>query len=112
LNQALTLSPAPTAALCFNDVVAIGAIHALARQGLTAGVDFSIVGFDNILEATNVAPSLTTVGVDAEALGERAADLLLQKIGAGSPHVDNYLGEAQLIVRESCGGRRAEQNGS
>jgi LacI family transcriptional regulator len=110
LNEALTLSPAPTAAMCFNDAVAIGAIHALARQGLTAGIDFSIVGFDNILEAANVAPSLTTIGVDAEALGERAAYLLLQKIGNGSSHVDNYVGETQLIVRESCGGWRADPN--
>jgi LacI family transcriptional regulator len=109
LNQALALSPAPTAAMCFNDIVAIGAIHALARRGLKAGVDFSIVGFDNIVEAADVSPSLTTLGVDAGLLGERAAQLLLETIDTRSSHVENYVGDAQLIVRESCGGRRADQ---
>jgi LacI family transcriptional regulator, galactose operon repressor len=104
MNRALSLLPAPTAALCFNDVVAIGAIHALNRRGLQVGADCAIVGFDNILEAADVG--LTTIALDAEALGERAAHLLLEQIETGSPRVEHYVGEALLIVRQSCGSSR------
>ncbi len=106
MNQALLLTPAPTAALCFNDIVAIGAIHALSRQGLKAGVDFAVVGFDDIAEAAQMAPPLTTIAVDAKGLGERAARMLLRQIESGAPRVETYVGAARLIVRESCGAAR------
>jgi LacI family transcriptional regulator len=101
--QALSLAPAPTAALCFNDIVAIGAVHALARRGLTAGVDFAIVGFDDIAEAAQMAPPLTTLAVEAKGLGERAARMLLRQIETGAPSLETYVGAARLVVRESCG---------
>jgi LacI family transcriptional regulator len=106
MNRALTLSPRPTAALCFNDIVAIGAVHALSRRGLEAGVDFAVIGFDDIAEAAQMAPPLTTVAVDATGLGERAARMLLKQIETGAPKVETYIGEARLIVRESCGAAR------
>jgi LacI family transcriptional regulator len=53
-----------------------------------------------------MAPPLTTIAVDAKDLGERAARMLLAQIGARSPRTEIYVGEAQLIVRESCGERR------
>ena len=79
--------------------------HALSRQGLTAGVDFAVVGFDDIAEAAQMAPPLTTVAVDAKGLGERAATMLLRQIESG-PRVETYIGAARLVVRESCGASR------
>ncbi len=107
MNQALRLAPAPTAALCFNDIVAIGAIHALSRHGLKAGADFAVVGFDDIAEAAQMAPPLTTIAVDAKGLGERAARMLLRQIESGAARAETYVGAARLVVRESCGERRA-----
>ncbi len=92
--------------MCFNDIVAIGAVHALSRHGLKAGEDFAIVGFDDIAEAAQMAPPRTTVAVDATGLGERAARMLLRQIETGAPKVETYIGEARLIVRESCGASR------
>jgi LacI family transcriptional regulator len=106
LDRALLAPQRPTAALCFNDIVAIGATHALARAGLRTGVDFAIVGFDDIAEAAQMAPPLTTVAVDAAGLGERAARMLLKQIDSGAPRVETYIGEARLVVRESCGAAR------
>lgn len=106
MNHALSLPFRPTAALCFNDIVAIGAVHALSRRGRQAGVDFAIVGFDDIAEAAQMSPPLTTVAVDATGLGERAARMLLRQIEIGVPCVETYVGEARLIVRDSCGARR------
>ena len=74
LQQILALPDPPTAALCFNDVVAIGALHALAAGGMTAGRDFAVVGFDDVADARLIQPALTTVAVESRMLGERAAD--------------------------------------
>jgi LacI family transcriptional regulator len=107
VEQVLGLAEPATAVLCFNDIVAIGAVHALARAGRTAGVDFGVVGFDDIAEAQHMSPPLTTVAVDTFGLGERAASLLLHQIVAGESKVENYVGDARLIVRESCGAGRS-----
>ena len=62
LEQALTLADPPTAALCFNDVVAFGVLHGLAARGLRPGSDFAVIGFDDVQDARHMA--LSTVAVD------------------------------------------------
>jgi LacI family transcriptional regulator len=103
MNALLAHDPRPSAAVCFNDVVAIGAMLALARQGLVAGRDMAVVGFDDTAEARHVSPALTTISVDAAGLGERAAQMLLRRIGQGGRSAETHVGEARLVVRESCG---------
>ncbi|HEX2508974.1 MAG TPA: LacI family DNA-binding transcriptional regulator [Microvirga sp.] len=110
LAHALALPEPPTAVLCFNDIVAVGVVHALAQRGLRAGIDVAVVGFDDIAEAEHMAPPLTTVAVDTIGLGEKAAQMLLRQIESGRPRVETYTGEARLIVRESCGASRAHSN--
>jgi LacI family transcriptional regulator len=92
----------PTAVVCFNDVVAIGAMLAMGRKGVVAGRDMAITGFDDTAEARQVSPPLTTIAVDAGDLGERAAQMLLRQIASGSRAQETYIGEARLVVRESC----------
>lgn len=106
MAHALALPEAPTAVLCFNDIVAVGAVHSLAQRGLKAGGDVAVVGFDDIAEAQHMAPPLTTVAVDTLGLGERAAQMLLRQIESGTIRVESYVGEARLVVRESCGAAR------
>ncbi len=99
----------PTAFVCFNDVVAIGAMLPLPRHGLGAGRDMARTGFDDTSEARQISPPLTTVAVDAADLGARAAQMLLRRIEAGPaepPGRDVYVGEARLVVRGSCGAPR------
>jgi LacI family transcriptional regulator len=110
LAQVLGLADPPTACLGFNDVVAIGAIHALAERGRAAGRDFAVVGFDDIAEARAMAPPLTTVAVDGEGLGERAARLLLRRIEAPGGRDEVVIGPAQLVIRQSCGARAAAED--
>jgi LacI family transcriptional regulator len=108
LEQVLALADPPTSALCFNDVVAIGAIYALDRRGLAAGRDFAVVGFDDIADARLIHPPLTTVAVDCRRLGEHAAAVLLQQLaGAAGPR--HVTGEARLVVRASCGAAGSTQ---
>jgi LacI family transcriptional regulator len=73
---AAALADAPTAFLCFDDVVAQGAIGALSRLGLRVPDDVSVVGCDDTL-ATSVFPPMATVSLDYESAGREAIDLLL-----------------------------------
>jgi LacI family transcriptional regulator len=103
MAAALALSDRPTAVVCYNDVVAIGAMLAAARRGLVVGRDIAIVGFDDTSEARHVSPALTTVAVNAVGLGERAAALLLERITDRSLAPKIHVGPADLVIRESCG---------
>ncbi len=95
-----------TAALCFNDVVAIGLIRAFAAAGVEAGRDFAVVGFDDIDEARHIFPALTSVAVNGRALGARAAQLLMRQLASGDFAPENILSPTTLVVRVSCGASR------
>jgi LacI family transcriptional regulator len=99
LTAALSLSPAPTAAVCFNDVVALGGIEALRSSGKEPGRDFSIVGFNNIADAH--FGGLTTVDTSPAKIGEAAADLLLHRITEPTAPVRQVILTPRLIARES-----------
>jgi LacI family transcriptional regulator len=103
LDAALALPQPPTAALCFNDAVAFGAMLALRKRGLEPGRDFAVVGFDDVVEAAHYVPALTSVAVDTGGLGERAAQVLLRLIQSGTTRAENHVGAVKLMVRESCG---------
>jgi LacI family transcriptional regulator len=103
MNAALAMGAPPSAVLCFNDIVAIGAMIAVSRRGLTVGKDVGIVGFDDIAEATLVVPPLTTIAVNGQTLGEHAARLLLDQVRDGPQAIGTYVGDARLVVRGSCG---------
>jgi len=95
----LARSPSPTAILCYNDLVAVGALHAIAAAGLSCPGDVSVVGFDDIPIASMVSPALTTV---AQAVGEMArwsVDRITTQIAAnrGEGAV-----EPPEVVRKSC----------
>lgn len=77
--------PTLRAAVCFNDLVALGMSSAFAQAGVTIGRNFFLVGFDDIEEAALVYPQLSSVHCDVKAFGERTAGILL-----------NWLENAQL----------------
>jgi LacI family transcriptional regulator len=108
LAAALNLSPAPTAAVCFNDVVALGAMEALRSSGKEPGREFSIVGFNNIADAH--FGGLTTVDTSPAKIGEAAADLLLHRIKEPSAPVRQVILTPRLIVRQSTAGIRPGLN--
>jgi len=103
MSAVLALPDRPTAVVCYNDVVAIGAMLAAARQGLVVGRDIAIVGFDDTSEARHVSPALTTIAVDPVGLGERAAAALLKQIDDPAAAPSSFIGPATLVIRESCG---------
>ncbi|MDT0345061.1 LacI family DNA-binding transcriptional regulator [Streptomyces litchfieldiae] len=74
----------PTGVICYNDRVAAGVLHAVARCGLRVPEDVSVVGYDDQEHmAAFLTPPLTTVALPHRAMGETATRLLLDAIDAG-----------------------------
>ncbi|HEY2117931.1 MAG TPA: LacI family DNA-binding transcriptional regulator [Candidatus Acidoferrum sp.] len=92
-----------TALFAFNDISAIGAIHALRESGHRVPEDVSVVGFDDIQSAAYQNPGLTTVHQPLREMGVIAAQTLLKRIS--SPNKNEYLKQIEvkpkLIVRGS-----------
>lgn len=76
----LAHQPRPTALVAINDLLALGALRAIAEHDLTVPRDISIVGFDDIDMAAYLNPPLTTVHYDAEAVGQAAVRLILARL--------------------------------
>jgi LacI family transcriptional regulator len=97
----LRMRPRPTAAACYNDVVAFGALMALGEQALRAGDDFALIGFDNVLDAAHSNPPLSTIDIRPGELGEQAAAALMARIADPSIKRQVYLAEPKLLLRQS-----------
>lgn len=95
----------PTGVTCFNDLVAVGVLRALAELGLGVPDDVSVVGFDDIQVAAYLSVPLTTISVPKRAMGRRAADLLLDQLrepdDAERPAPGRDVFDAELVVRAS-----------
>jgi LacI family transcriptional regulator len=98
----------PTAAICFNDVVALGILRGLEEQGVIPGQDFAVIGFDDVAEAGLSRPALTTVATFPFQVGEDAARLLLRRIADPQGSPERVILPTRLVVRESCGAVRQE----
>jgi LacI family transcriptional regulator len=93
--------PAPTAAVCYNDAVALGLMLGLIRLGRHPGTDFAVTGFDDIPEAAVGMPPLTTMCAAPRARGRQAAELLLQRAATPPLPRRSVIVPVQLIERES-----------
>jgi LacI family transcriptional regulator len=87
-----------TALLCFNDIVAIGAIRALRDANVRVPEDVSV---DDIKGAAYHNPSLTTIRQPMHDMGETAARVLLERIRGAQTTIQEMALEPELIVRES-----------
>lgn len=95
--------PEVTAVVCNGDMVALGACLELARAGLTAGQDISVVGFDGVQEAEVATPPLTTLSVSPAALGRKLAQALLNRKNEPDMPITTSEVSPRLIVRGTTG---------
>jgi len=94
----------PTAVIAFNDIIALGALHAVRAHGLHVPQDISIIGIDDIAIAAHAHPPLTTIGQPKYRMGKLAVQTLRRMIeGKISSSNNCTLLESPLIVRESTG---------
>ena len=104
--QILRDRPDIEAAVCFNDLVALGMMSGFAERGRTLGTDFQLVGFDDIEECAQVFPKLSSVRCDIGGFGRFVACTMLDWLEGGPPPKSEQLTEVELIVRETSGVRR------
>ena len=74
------LDPRPSAAVCYNDAVALGLMAGLQRMGLHPGKDFALVGHEDVEESSMVNPGLTVTAVSRDEMGRQAAAALMARI--------------------------------
>jgi LacI family transcriptional regulator len=97
----LALPQPPTAIFASNDVSAFGVMEAVRDRGRRIPDDISIVGFDDIPQAAQVNPPLTTVRQPLEQMGRTAARMLLEIMDDPSHPAQRLQLATELVVRRS-----------
>lgn len=92
----------PTAIFAANDRSAMGAIEAAHDLGLRVPEDLSVIGFDNVPEAAQISPKLTTVDQSIQDTGRLATQLLIRILRGDEPEQKLLKVPTRLIIRESC----------
>lgn len=102
MGRLLGLAEPPDGVFCFNDALAVGALHLLYERGVRVPDEIAVVGFDGIPEASFTAPALTTIAPNMQQLADRAVALLQRRIeqGDAAEWVDLRV-DYDLVVRQS-----------
>ncbi|MGI4945611.1 MAG: LacI family DNA-binding transcriptional regulator [Janthinobacterium lividum] len=101
IDQLLALPDPPTAAACFNDMLAFGVMLGLRRRLMEPGRDFAVLGSDDVLEAALWTPALTSSIVDTEAMGTAVAQMLLDRIETPDAPPQRLILAPRLVIRAS-----------
>jgi len=102
MKQLLSL-PSPPTAVFANDETAIGAMRAIEEKGLKIPKDIALVGFDDIDLSSYTIPSLTTIRVSREKIGELAVKKMFDWIAEKEKHVPTKtIVPVELVVRNSA----------
>jgi LacI family transcriptional regulator len=97
----LAASPRPTALVCVNDFMAVGALREIRDRGLRVPEAVSITGFDNVNLAQFCQPALTTVHIPRDEIGRTICECLMNGENALRPH--EFVIDPELVLRDSTG---------
>ena len=106
MGELLAAPQPPTAVLACSDELAFGAMHALYDAGVVVGRDISLVGFDDLPQATHTHPPLTALRQPRRAVGEHLAALLIDTIERRARAAQSATLSPRLVVRRSTGPAR------
>jgi DNA-binding LacI/PurR family transcriptional regulator len=93
----------PSAIICVNDVMAVGALRELRERGLRVPQDISVTGFDNVKLSEFCCPALTTVHIPRERIGRIMCERLIPLGEASTTAGHEIVIDPELVVRESTG---------
>ena len=85
LSELMAHSEPPTAIVCGNDVLAMGAMFEARDRGVAVPYDLSMVGFDNLPITEHLSPALTTIDVPSADIGTATAEAILHHLTDGTP---------------------------
>jgi LacI family transcriptional regulator len=89
------------AAICFNDLVALGVLSGFAERGRPVGASFRLVGFDDIEECAQAFPALSSVRCNIAGFGKTIAATILGWLEEGQAPLAETLTDVELVVRAS-----------
>lgn len=92
----------PTAVVCANDTLAIGAIKTASRLGLNVPGDLSVIGFDDSSFCTMFDPELTSIRIDKQRMGQLAVECLIAQIEGKEWLYPTITMETDIIIRDSA----------
>ncbi|MFK7745217.1 MAG: LacI family DNA-binding transcriptional regulator [Roseobacter sp.] len=92
----------PSALLCGNDVLAVGAMHAARRCGLSVPDDLSVIGIGDFKGSKEMEPALTTIHLPAQSIGQIAGAQLAQSIIQDDRNIHRTNCEITLVPRDTC----------
>jgi LacI family transcriptional regulator len=107
MRALMRASTPPTAIVCGNDVLAIGAVLECVASEIPIPGRVSITGFDDLDLASHLVPPLTTMRVPCGAMGRMAAEYLINRIN-GHPTAPALELEPELILRNTTAPPTAE----
>ena len=110
VERILAAQTLPTALFCANDATAQGVLRGLAEAGVAVPAQMSVISIDNIPEAEQTKPLLTTVKVPFRDLGSFAVKTLLDRIDHGHTVPLNIFMPCELVVRQSVAAPRSDAN--
>jgi LacI family transcriptional regulator, repressor for deo operon, udp, cdd, tsx, nupC, and nupG len=90
-----------TGIICGSDPLALGAIRAARRGGLSVPADISVVGYDDSAFMSCTDPPLTTVRQPIEAIGRAAVEMLAGQIEGSPVYADELFFEPEMVARGS-----------
>src|SRR5262249_15632878 len=82
----------PTAIICVNDVMAVGALRELRERGIRVPEDVSVTGFDNVRLSEFCYPALTTVHIPRDRIGHIVCDCLIPAGGSA------VLADSEIVI--------------
>lgn len=101
ITHLLDMPQPPTAAVCFNDILAYGVMLGLRACRLEPGRDFSVAGCDDIAESALWRPALTSVALSRKALGEKIVEMLSNRLENTSSPPESQFVEPELVTRDT-----------
>ncbi|WP_426621351.1 LacI family DNA-binding transcriptional regulator [Microbacterium sp. As-52] len=94
-----------SAVFCANDQMALGLLRALSEYGRRVPEDVGVIGFDDVPDAANYRPPLTTIRQDFAALAQRAVSALVDAIEGAAPAEGSGVIPTALVERASTASR-------
>ena len=98
----LSSGETPTAIVCVNDIMAVGALRELRERGLRVPQDVSVTGFDNVKLSEFCYPALTTVHIPRDRIGKLVCESLLAKSGGATSDHEMVI-DPEFVLRDSTG---------